>query len=193
MARPTSSEPKLKAVKKAAASVKHTHSIRAGSPTEKILIQTARLAGIYQGSAPRNCVALLAGYKNKKQPGFIKQLGNLKKESYLELSNTDTMRLTDKALDFVAPHLDAAPVSNEETQDRIKEIVTQPKARKLIDLLSNGQTLSKTQVANELRYPNANTPGFIKFIGLQKKNGFVEVIDKDSVRLSDLAFPFGRS
>lgn len=192
MARPTSSEPKLKAAKKAAASVKHRHSIRAGSPKEKILIQTARLAGVYQGSAPRNFVALLAGYKSKDQAGFKKQLGNLKKESYLDLSNTDTMRLTDKALDLVAPHLEAAPVSNEEIQDRMTEIVTQPKARKLINLLSNGQTLSKTQVAKELGYPNANTPGFKKFLGLQKKNGFVEVVGKDSVRLSDLAFPFGR-
>lgn len=197
MARSSSkTDTKKKATKKATSAKRqqqqHKHTIRAGSPTAKILNQTARLGLVFQGSPPRNFVARLADYKSEEQAGFKKQLSNLKREGYLDLSCKSTMRLTDKGMDFVSAEFADAPVDAAEFLDRIRDFVTTPKYRQAFDLLADGSTLTRAQLAQKLGYPNANTPGFKKMLSSLKRDAFVEYVGKDSVRLSDDAFPFGR-
>lgn len=192
MARSTNTEHKIEPKKKAASVVKYSHSIKAKSPVAKILIQTGRLGLVSDGSPSRDTVARFAGYKNKEQAGFKKNLTNLKKQGYLDLTSKETMRLTEKGSDFVSPHVGDAPVSNDEFHGYILEMVTQPKIRAFFCLLANGQTVAKDVVAEKLGYPNTSTAGFKKMLGTAKKDAFVEYVGKDDVRLSDKAFPFGR-
>jgi len=192
MARSTSAESKIKIKKKSTSAVKYSHSIRDGSPTAKILIQTGRLGLVSDGSPSRDTVARFAGYKNKEQAGFKKQLSNLKKQGYLDLSHKETMRLTEMGSDYVAPHVGDAPVSNNDFHDCVLEMVTQPKIRSCFRLLADGQTFSKEVVAEKLGYPNPSTAGFKKMLSTAKKEAFVEYVGKYDVRLSDKAFPFGR-
>lgn len=160
-------------------------------PRLKLLNAAARLARLHKGKAPRDQVALLAGYPNAGTAGFKKMLSTLKKEGFL-FFDSGALWLTDEGL-ASAGEVERV-TTNDDFHDAIRETIQVPKYRLAFDFLLDGQARSKAELAKELDYPNQTTAGFKKMLTQIRKHAFVGSPgdNKDLVYLKDEAFPFGR-
>jgi len=191
------------AKKKKQASAKHSKPIKSDSAgknimsvEQKVIAVMAELRVLNIKEPQRIQVALHSGYSNVRSASFSKAMKTLKLEGFIVFPNKDTVKLTDEGVKasggFAQP-----PTGNEEVHERIKKLLD-PKACKLFEVLADGGTHVKKDVASVLNYTNERSAGFAnsltKMIGL----GILEYV-KDatnpktkSIRLTDVAFPFGR-
>jgi hypothetical protein len=164
--------------------------VNKGGPRTKILRAVARLERLYNGEAPRDQVAMLAGYKTADQAGFKKQLSIIKKDGALELPTRNSMRLTEAGRNEVGSYFDTAPTSNDEFHACIKEFLS-PKLKTAFDYLADGRPCMRIKFAKYLDYPNDETAGFKKLLSQLRKQAFVET-NGTMVQLAENAFPLGR-
>ena len=149
-----------------------------------------RLEAAFDSMPPRDQVAIVAGYPNSLTPGFKKMLSNLKKEGFITY-DTSTIRLTNKGRQEVGD-VNNRVTTNKAFHDCIREMLAVPKYRQAFEFLIDGKARSKLELAAELGYPNADTPGFKKMLSQIRKHAYVGG-DRDFVQIKDEAFPFGRN
>lgn len=167
-----------------------------GSVEEKILGALKELLEIGITEPPRKQVALFAGYSNVASKGFANALSKLSKTNlYIEYPDSKTVRLT--AAGTVAAGSVSPPRSNAEVQEKIMTLL-KPKEIDIFNLLIDGDAHDRKDIATSANYSNVASKGFANALS---KLSTLEILEypkdpndskKKLVRLTQLAFPFGR-
>jgi hypothetical protein len=154
----TGASSQAKATKKATAtksSGKNRAAVKSGgggSGCSSILVALAELKMIGKNSPTRSMVARMAGYTGADQAGFKKALTGLSSKNYLNYYSSTTLELTDAGSKQVPTDLNP-PRTNADLHNRIK-LLLPPKARSVFDVLSDGQSHTRMEIAKALGYPN---------------------------------------
>ena len=149
-----------------------------------------KAAGLTKPS--RQHVALLAGYPTDKSPGFLKTIGIMNKRGYVTYLDKVTVALTAEGL-AAAGDVASAATTTAEVHQHVHRLL-QPIQIRLFEVLDDGQVRTRTDVATAMGYEHAKASGFMKIVGQLKSLGIIEYVgeSKQSLRLADIAFPFGR-
>ena len=196
-----SSSPQDKTKRKVAKktkTTKHKVSTRGQKmPVEqKILSALKELLELGITSPPRKQVALFSGYSNVQSKGFSNAMSKLSKKELIAYPDKKTVALTPAGTaqaGAVTP-----PTSNAEVQERIKNLL-KPKETELFNHLSDGRAHAREKVAAGIGYTNVQSKGFSNALSKMSTLGILEHLTDDTdtkkkmVRLTDIAFPFGRS
>jgi hypothetical protein len=182
---------------KKSAKVAKPSSVGAGSPIARICRAVAELDAIYKGHAPppRAMVALLAGY-DAESAGFKKALGEAKKKGVISYGKGKDTALELTALgQKTTPKVDP-PRDNEEMLSKLKDLLLKKKAPQkvsiVLELLADGNAHSIAEIAERTDYPNQQSAGFKKFIGIVGSMNHFFVREGKMLKLGDAAFPYGR-
>ena len=141
-------------------------------------------------------VALFSGYSNVQSKGFSNAMSKLSKKELIAYPDKKTVALTPAGTaqaGAVTP-----PTSNAEVQERIKNLL-KPKETELFNHLSDGRAHAREKVAAGIGYTNVQSKGFSNALSKMSTLGILEYLTDDTdpkkkmVRLTDIAFPFGRS
>jgi len=134
----------------------------------------------------RKQVAPLSGVKSNT---FPVTLSGMKKKGWIEYDK-DSIRLTEEGRARANPVSELPAMDNASAQQEIKNrFKIGGKAEILFDALTDGEVHDRASVVDGLGYKSKNASS-VMLSGL-KKNGIIE-IDKTTIRLTDICFPFGR-
>ena len=117
-------------------------------------------------------------------------LAKLKQKGLIEF-DTKTVSLTAKGLEAAGP-LAERPTSNTAHHKMILQTLSGKKLIQMFELLADGQTRSKDEVAKTLGYADAGQKAFCNVCGALRGKKLAEYPEKHSVRLSDACFVAGR-
>lgn len=167
------------------------------STSWKELLVIIGLISIMQGGpAPRNKVALRAGYGSHKSSAFRTALGRLQKSGHLQdlQIQADHVMLTEEGCRAAIANAASCSLActNEDVQKEILERLT-PKMTCLFRLAADGQSYSRAYLAKALGYASMRDGGFQSLLCRMHRKGFLNLLNNSSVQLSDECFPFGRS
>jgi hypothetical protein len=170
---------------KKASSTKKTSTCTAS----ELLGVIAQVAVLHGGKAPRDLVAKRAGYGTADNDSFKKALSRAAKKGLLDRSDKRVLDLTDKGREEAG---DAPPVkTNEDAHNKIKEELSD-KMQEAFALMTDGKAHTREELASAMKYPDIKHQGFRKLLDRIKGKGYLDYVDKDTVRLSDVCFPQGR-
>ena len=151
-----------------------------------------------KSNVPRQQVASLTNYTKES---LRVMLGKLRGKGYVDYDRT-TVTITATGLEAAKKEAknnghdldDGLDLTNESTQDRIKETYKLSGAKaKIYDLLLDGKAHPREDIMAAIACTNKDS--FRVFIGSLSTNGLVEQFNqgkKKMLKLSDLCFPFGR-
>jgi len=159
------------------------------SAQEGILQTLAKLRAIGIHQPKRDMVQGLSG-NSKTKAGYVKNLGIMKKKSYIEYTDGQTISLTDAGVRYVGDDVDPASLSNESFHADIKKMIA-PKTGKILDVLADGKVHDRNKVARALGYDMNKLSGYTKSLSQLSSLGFL-TYDKTTLQLTDKAFPLGR-
>jgi len=139
--------------------------------------------------APRKQVATLTGMKITSLNVL---LCHMKKKGLVECPSGDTVRLTESGknmsdVDDSTPLPTTAAVHD----DIKKNVLKGGRMLEIFDHLSDGKTHKKAHLMNAIRYTNKNSFSVL-MSQMKSSTGVLEYPDQQSVRLTDMCFPFGR-
>lgn len=143
---------------------------------------------------PLFIVCMLAGYLNPRSANFAKELKELEKEGLIVKAKKGHFSLSEKG---IASLPKVEPVkSNQDIHKRLlsileKKIKTADKLHKMWDELCDGGDHDIGSLAAKVGYNNKRSANFAGMITSMQELGLAEK-SKSSVKLTDLAFPFGR-
>mmetsp|Transcript_32063 Transcript_32063/g.35905 ORF Transcript_32063/g.35905 Transcript_32063/m.35905 type:complete len:197 (+) Transcript_32063:459-1049(+) len=158
-------------------------------PKLQIIVQTiAKLVAIGMVHPLRRDVKSFSG-NTKTEAGFLKNLGLLRKQGYMEFGAGKTLILTEKGSRHVGK-IDPSSLSNESIQENMKDML-KPKACNIFDALLDGKERNRNAIAKELDYDMSKLSGFQKDLSKMKTLGFVEFPTKQTVKMADKCFPLG--
>jgi hypothetical protein len=143
---------------------------------------------------PVELIAMFAGYSNTRSATFAKQLKDLESKAWIGKPKTAHFSLTEVGIKEMPP-VDP-PKSNEDVHERLlgilqKKVKTTDKLMSLWDLLRDGKEHDIKALAGKIGYGNSRSAGYASMISTMQELGLAEKT-KGSVRLTDVAFPFGR-
>lgn len=140
--------------------------------------------------APRKQVAALTGMK---LTSFNVLLSHMKKKGLVECRTSDTVRLTQEGKDMANVDDDTTPLPDTAAvHDDIKRnVLSGTKMLEIFDYLADGKVHKKADVMQAIGYTNKNSFSVL-MSNTKSKTGVLEYPDNQSVRLTDMCFPFGR-
>jgi len=113
---------------------------------------------------------------------IMNAVGKLKKEKILNVPEAGSVGLTEEGVEYMGE--DCKILSPEEKRAKMMENLS-GKSLKLYELLQDGETRSKEDVAKELGFEGKKQKGFVNLIGKNKTGGMVEYPDKDHIKMTD--------
>jgi len=159
-----------------------------------ILLSLKELLDLGIDAPPRLQVAVFSGYSNIQSKGFVKAMKELYKvKGFIEYPDSKTVRLTQAGITNASSVASAAS-TNEQVQQRFKNMLKE-KAPEVFEMLKDGRAHDHEQVAASVGYSCLQSKGFVKALKQMKGLNLIEYSKdgkKKLVRLTDLAFPFGR-
>lgn len=150
----------------------------------------AQLSPFHGGKAPRELVARRAGYGNAKSNAFKMALKRASKRGHVDLSDKETVQLTELGLGEAGGAPDCLG-SNEETHDKIKSDLS-PKRKEVFELIKDGKVYLRSFIATSLGYQSEKENAFKMLLKRIQDKGYLNFVDKESVQLSEICFPMGR-
>lgn len=177
---------KKPATKKAPASKKSTARAPGDSNKDRILKAIASRMVFGEDQPSRTLIIQLAQIGSPKS--FANTIATLKKKENLVMYDKDSIWLTEEGKNYVGEEAFAAPQSNDEMQDRVRETLKGGKPKKIFDFLLDGEWHTRDEIAEHLG-DDPTKKGFKNSIGSLSKH--VEKKEK-SCRLLDYLFPAGR-
>ena len=158
------------------------------SAQQAILEVLAQAYSLGRDAVDRDQLTMGTGLKLKT---IQNNLPKLKQQGLIEVQDK-MFRLTAKGLAHVGD-LAQRPSSNAEHQANMIRTLGKPKQVKMFELLANGGTRDKDEVARILGYDHAKVKAFQNLIGeMRNQKKMVEYPDKKTVRLTDACFIAGR-
>jgi Mn-dependent DtxR family transcriptional regulator len=109
---------------------------------------------------PRIKVALFSGYLNMKSTGFATAVSSLKSDCYVEYPDQNSVGLTESGT-AKAGEVSGRTTRNAEVHERIKQLL-KPSTAKMVDVLSDGRSHSRSALADALGYTCEKSTGFSK-------------------------------
>ncbi|CAB9530405.1 expressed unknown protein [Seminavis robusta] len=184
---------KKKTEKKAKHSAPNSKKKAGGPPLWQQILDNTHAVCVQSGEdkAPRKKVASMCGFPS--ETGTYKNaITTLKKKEYMVV---DVEFFTPTVLGREnAKEVDVAK-SNGEQLEMAKEKVTGAKAKKMMDILSDGQAHGREKVAKELE-SDPTKASWKNFLSKVKGQDCLEYCEDDdgkpALRLPDWIFPFGR-
>ena len=168
-----------------------------GSVANLILNALMELRALNITEPSKVYIGLMSGYTNTQSAGFVKQLSALKSDGMITLPNGKCISLTQKAVGMI-PAVEA-PKTNKEVQDRLRATLKAKSSKskatrsdEVFEALQDGKTMTKKDLGTLMHYTNIQSAGFTKVLSQLSGLKLLEVVDKSSVRLSDICFPYGR-
>jgi len=145
-------------------------------------IASQRAFGI--DDADRATIQSLAVMPNK--PSFDTTLLNMKKKGLVTYTSK-TVALTEKGLEEVGPEAATMPTTNAGMQDKIKETIKSKRSREIFDILADGASYSRVELAEKMGLEDNKSFGtYVSTLSkvVERENG--------KIRLTNIAFPCGR-
>lgn len=137
-------------------------------------------------------VCKLSGYSNLTSAGFHKAKQALLAKGFICYPSKGTVSLTEEgAASLSVPF--TPPTCNAEIQERIKETLKKNTSIRMFNALCDGKEHDRKKLMVALGYSNPTSAGFAGAIKHLKSLKMIENPSKGTIRLSDAAFPFGRS
>ena len=159
---------------------------------EKILSTLFQLSEVYKTNEPKKeCVQTMAGVK---QVTFSSTISRMKDKHLIEYKlHQKTMKLTKRGKDMAAKLTTPNDLvtSNEQHHENIKNKLSDGLAQGIFEYLSDGQEHNKKDIMEAIECTNQKTFGPLLSKQFKKPN-YIEYPSKDTVRLTDQCFPFGR-
>lgn len=161
----------------------------------KILGGLAKLYAAGVTEPKRALLSLVTGYPSKS---LLTLMGKLKKKNLLVYPDAHTVRITSEGLSRVPSSATAATgssgmLTNKEIQNRLKSTLNlkfQP--TRIFDALVDGKIHNKKELAMSLGLDGSKFASFKTYLSSLGGMGLVIYPTKDSIQLTDLAFPLGR-
>jgi hypothetical protein len=143
-------------------------------------------------SPPRLQVALFVGYTNVDSATFKETMKKLEVDRSIEVRSKDTVSLTEAGA-ALAPSITTPATTNVEVQARLKSMV-KAKGPLIFDILCDGRSHVSQIVAEAVGHKNVQSAGFKDPVKQMKSLKILEHPegDKNRIRLTNMAFPFGR-
>lgn len=143
---------------------------------------------------PLVIVCMLAGYSNPRTATFAKKFKELESEGLIVKAKKGHFSLSEKGISSL-PEVKPS-TSNQDVHKRLlsileKKIKTTDKLHKMWDELCDGGNHDIGSLAAKVGYNNKRSANFAGMIASIQELGLAEK-SKSSVKLTDLAFPFGR-
>jgi hypothetical protein len=158
----------------------------------RILSAIARQHAVGDEFACRKQVAVIAAMPN--EGSYNTTINNMKKKG-LVVSSDDNKRLkvTDEGYAKLGPEARDVPKTNEDIQNHMKQLLKVPKARDMFDLMKDGSSRSRTELAASIGFEETSG-SFKTYLGsLSKYTDKVEGPNGTKMlQLKDMCFPFGR-
>lgn len=173
-------------VKKAPTSKKSTARAPGDSNKDRILKAIASRMVFGEDQPSKTLIIQLAQIGSPKS--FANTIASLKIKENLVMYDKDSIWLTDEGKDYVGEEAFAAPQSNDDMHNRVRETLKGGKAKKIFDFMLDGKWHSRAEIADHLG-DDPTKKGFQNAIGSLSKH--VEKKGK-SCRLLDYLFPAGR-
>jgi len=195
----SNSATKPKVIRKAKSGAKKGSSAKTSEEVQATLFQVIgedfALSGKEEFS--KAMLAAAVGYSNPRSAGFQKLLGVFYDQAIFEKGSKDCIRLTKKGIDSM-PKIEP-PKSNEEYFEKrlkpliVKKLANPAKFDELWQILLDGAAHEIKGLASTLGYGNPRSAGFSSMVTALKEAKMVESAGKGAIKLTDEAFPFGRS
>jgi Mn-dependent DtxR family transcriptional regulator len=157
-----------------------------GKTADLILNVLAEELSMNKDVVPRSKMMSVTGLAAKT---LANAYTKLKQQEFIEM-DAQSIRLTTAGKTLVADWV-IQPKTNQDRHDDIKSKL-KGKQITLFDLLQDGHTQSKNDVAVALHYEGKSTKAFQNLVAAMKSKGVVEYPTQDTVRLTDVCFPCGR-
>ena len=168
---------------------KSSASKKKGTAESRILSGLAHELAMGEKTPTKERVATLADMANN-EGSYKTMCGILRRKKLIEYDK-DTMWLTDDGKVLVEPELAAAPKTNSEFHEKIKERLKMKKGREIFDFLTDGRCRSLAEIARAIGVDesNASLKTYVTCITKftdksQGPNG------EKMYRLTDSCFPF---
>lgn len=163
--------------------------ISEGTVDYKIISSLLELHAIGISKPARIQVAMFAGYTCLSSTGFAKAINRLKKIGYLTFPNSKCYALTTSGRESM-PQVQA-PHDNNEVHQRMRCLLDEKTAGIFTSLL-DGSTHLRFEIASKNGYSNLSSTGYSKAMSKLRGLSLIDYPDKSSIKLTDIAFPFGR-
>ena len=156
------------------------------SNTDRIVQAIASRHAFRDMKPSRKIIMGMALMTNKNS--FNTTILNIKKKKGHVDYDKDSIWLTQEGIDYIGVDALAVPQDNKAMHEKIRtEMVKGIKPRKIFDLLLDGCWYSRAELATAMGVPNNASFGtYVSSLSkvVERQNG--------KIRLSDIAFPFGR-
>mmetsp|Transcript_18516 Transcript_18516/g.27983 ORF Transcript_18516/g.27983 Transcript_18516/m.27983 type:complete len:269 (+) Transcript_18516:436-1242(+) len=160
-----------------------------GTIDYKIISSLLELHSIGILKPARIQVAMFAGYTCLSSTGFAKAIIRLKKIGYLTFPNSKCYALTTSGRKSL-PQVQA-PHDNDEVHQRMRCLLDE-KTVGIFNSLLDGSTHLRFEIASKNGYSNLSSTGYAKAMSKLRGLSLIVYPDKNSIKLTDIAFPFGR-
>lgn len=162
-------------------------------PVEQLVLSSLKeLLDVGITSPPKTQIAMFTGYSNVQSLSFKTALKNLLAAGLIEYPDKETISLTETGA-AKAPTVGTPAITNEQVQERLKRML-KDKAPLIFDELKDGGSHIRVDVAASVGYSNPQSKGFKDAVKQMIALKMLELPDGDKkfLRLTDIAFPFGR-
>jgi hypothetical protein len=174
---------------------KATSSNSSNDPKAKICAGLLEFEMLGINAVTRLHAATFANYKHVKSTGFANAIKSLKDDGMIEYPTATTVSLTAKGRQETPPV--NPPKSNADALLRLQEVIRMvsptsgPKLNTICQFLSDGKEHSVDAVLKASGYKHVKSTGFANCLSSLSNLGFL-VRGHGTVKLADLAFPYGR-
>lgn len=156
-------------------------------PSLRVLKALAELEAVRISPAPREQVAVFAGYSNLASKGLVNAMGTLRSAGLIDYPESGKVVLTDAGR-AMAPSV-SRPASEREFHDRLFSMMGGPEARILQVLIPHRtQPMDRTAVAERAGYSNLASKGFVNAMGRLRTLGLLDYPGPGKVQATRLLY-----
>lgn len=142
-------------------------------PSSRVLRALADLAAIRIDPAPREQVAVFAGYSNLNSKGFVNAMGALRSAGLIDYPEAGKVQLTSEGRK-AAPRVER-PATENAYHERLFQMMGGPESRILQVLIERrGRAIERPELAARAGYTNLNSKGFVNSMGRLRTLGLLD-------------------
>lgn len=142
-------------------------------PSSRVLRALADLAAIRIDPAPREQVAVFAGYSNLNSKGLVNAMGALRSAGLIDYPEAGKVQLTSEGRK-AAPRVER-PATENAYHERLFQMMGGPESRILQVLIERrGRAIERPELAAKAGYTNLNSKGFVNSMGRLRTLGLLD-------------------
>lgn len=160
-------------------------------PSSRVLRALAELEAVHISPAPREQVAVFAGYTHLQSKGLVNALGSLRTSGLIDYPESGKVILTPEGR-RAAPKI-ARPATERDFHERLLQMLGGPEARILgVIIGERHRAMPRQALAAAAGYSHLQSKGFANSLGRLRTLGLIDYPESGMVRGTDLLF-FGQN